>query len=58
MNVEAEIAVLKEQVKQISESFTIRSKDKSITTDQAIYEIAMRKQKISSGRSSSSVGRH
>ena len=34
--------------KQTKESFTIRSKDKSLTTDQTIYEIATRKQKITS----------
>ena len=47
-NVEVFLYIAVFTKKQITESFTIRSKDKSITTDQAIYEIAMRKQKITS----------
>ena len=47
-NVEVFLYIAVFTKKQISESFTIRSKDKSITTDQAIYEIAMRKQNVTS----------
>ena len=47
-NVEVFLYIAVFTKKQITESFTIRSKDKSITTDQAIYEIAMRKQRITS----------